>query len=67
MIGWLANTLIILSWWLLARKCRFALLLGVAGSLLWMVVGVRRQMPDLAAIEAVLAALGLRAWLLWGE
>jgi hypothetical protein len=66
-MGWLANLLIILSWWLLAKKHRYALLLGVAGSLLWCAVAVQKRMPDLVAVEVVLAALGIRAWVLWGE
>jgi hypothetical protein len=61
-----ANTLIVVSWYGIGRRWRWALLLGAAGSVLWAAVGVSRSMWDLAVIEVVLAAMGLRAWWLWG-
>lgn len=67
MLGWVANALIVLSWWLIAGKHRHALLPGIAGSALWSVVAWDAGMMDLLTIEVVLTALGIRAWWRWGD
>lgn len=51
----------------MATKKRYALLLGVAGSLLWGVKGLLISEWDLVTIEVVLALLGLNAWRQWGK
>jgi hypothetical protein len=65
MVGWAANALILVSWWLVGSRHRHGLLPGVAGSVLWAWVGAATGQYDLAFIEVVLAALGARAWFLW--
>lgn len=66
-IGWIANLLIILSWWRLAYKERYALLFGIIGSILWGVKAFLIQEMDLVILEIVLAALGIHAWRKWGQ
>lgn len=64
-IGWTANILIIISWYMMANKNRTAIILGIIGSLLWCVEGFRMCRWDLVTIEFVLVLLGLRTYLLW--
>jgi len=65
-LGWLANILLIWSWYSLGNKRRYALLLGVAGSLLWAWEAYGLGRFDLLSIEIILGSLGFRAWLKWG-
>jgi hypothetical protein len=65
MLGWTANILIIISWYLMANKSRTAIMLGVIGSLLWSIEGFRMARWDLVTIELVLAGLGFRTYLHW--
>ena len=65
MLGWIGNALIIASWYWMADKNRHAILLGVGGSFLWAIVGLRQGMFDLVFIEVVLAGLAIRVWLSW--
>lgn len=66
-IGWAANLLIVLSWWRMAYRERYALLLGMFGSLLWGLKGLLIWEWDLITIEVILALLGLNAWRKWGR
>lgn len=65
MLGWIANIILIYSWWTLGYQKRHALICGAAGSLVWFAIGVQKEMWDLCFIELVLACLGVRAWMLW--
>jgi hypothetical protein len=65
MLGWAANILIILSWYMMANKSRSAIILGIIGSFLWGIEGFRMCRWDLVTIEFILALLGLRTYLLW--
>lgn len=67
MTGWVANILVLAGWWQIGGGRRHGLLLGVAGSVMWVWIGVTTGQCDLAFIEVALAALGVRAWFLWGK
>lgn len=66
-MGWIANALVLSSWWLIGDGRRHGLLPGVVGSALWAWTGYATEQYDLLFIEVVLAGLGIRAWLLWGK
>lgn len=66
-MGWVANLLLLWSWWALGRKLRCALLIGILGSLIWGIAGYQKGMWDLVVIEVLLASFQLRAWYLWGR
>jgi hypothetical protein len=60
-MGWVANAFLVVSWYYMPRPR--AMVLGVIGSLLWAMVGLREGLFDLVFIELTLGALGVRAFL----
>lgn len=66
MTGWIANALLLWSWWALGKKHRYALILGIIGSLMWAHIAYAKLMWDLLSIEILLASFQVRAWWLWG-
>lgn len=64
-MGWIANALIILYMWLVGSKNRWAFVAGSVGNLIWMFIGIKHEMYDLAFLSVVLTVLNIRAWLKW--
>ena len=67
MIGWLANLLIIASWYFTGEKNRVAFVLLGLGEVYYVWLGVARGQWDLAFIS-LLCGLGcVRNWFKWGR
>lgn len=64
-IGWIANLLLVYSWWRIGYKELHAILVGVVGSLLWAVKAWYFEMYDLLTIEIVLGLIQLGSWWRW--
>jgi len=64
-LGWIANLLLIWSWYALGNQKRYALLLGAVGSFIWAYEGWAMGRLDLIVIEVILGSLGIRAWRRW--
>lgn len=64
-MGWLANLLLIYSWWKVGDRKPHAILVGVGGSVLWAIQAYTLSLWDLVTIEIVLGIIQLRSWLKW--
>ena len=64
MIGWTANSLLIICA-AFVHRYRWALLCGAMGGALWAVKAIRAEWWDLLAIEIILSTLQIRGFLKW--
>lgn len=67
MTGWLANSLIVASWWFTGEKRRICFVLAIAGELIWAAKALHAGMYDLAAICAAFCIVAGYNWKKWGR
>lgn len=67
-MGWIANALLLIGFWLIGKKYRIAFLFTFAGEVLWVITCIARETSlDMIAICLVFAVLALRNFILWGK
>lgn len=64
-MGWIGSLLLILGMWLVGSKKRSAFVFGVFGNLIWAIVGLQRNTPDLWFIATIMTMFNARAWFKW--
>jgi hypothetical protein len=66
MTGWIANALIVSSWWFTGEKRRVCFLLAIAGESIWAGKAIAAGMYDLAAICILFCIVAAFNWHKWG-
>lgn len=66
LMGWIANVLLIVSFWLMNNRQRSAFVWSFAGNFLWCVEGVTIGHVALTSVCVVFMCLALHGWCKWG-
>ena len=66
MMGWVANALIVASWWFTGEKRRVCFLLAISGESIWAYKAIGAGMYDLAAICILFCLMAGYNWHKWG-
>jgi len=67
MTGWIANILIVISWWYIGEKNRIAFVLAGAGETMWAIKAAIIGMWDLVFICGLFVVVSAYNWIKWGR
>lgn len=65
-LDWSAFGVTLYGVWLLSKYKRSGFIINVAGSLLWVIVGLHSKLYGLLVLNAVLLLIYLKGYLNWG-